>query len=292
MSNKSNPVPATSRRSARQQRLASREANRQLARAGTRGSGSGGDLGGLLLWTVVAIVVGAAVIGGAWMLTRESSGGSSLASPMAPGKTTPASIPSAGRTLGNPDAPVTIDLYSDFRCTGCFAFAMDLEPGVVKDYVATGKAKLVYHDFIVIDGGGNTESRDAANAARCAADQGKFWLFHDWLYANQSARELPGYFTLDRLVYMGKAAGLNMATFEPCVREGKHVGEVTAEQAGAPAGISSTPTIFIDGNKVENSVDPRYLPTAADLKTAIEAALNPTASPSASASASATASPS
>ena len=115
---------------------------------------------------MLAVVIGAVVIGGAFLLTQKPSA-DNLPSPIVPGRTTPTDIASSGRVLGDPNAPVTIDLYSDFRCTGCFAFAMEIEPDVVKNYVATGKAKLVYHDFIVIDRGGNTESRDAANAA-CA----------------------------------------------------------------------------------------------------------------------------
>jgi protein-disulfide isomerase len=293
MSNKSRPAPPTSRRSARQQRLASREANRQLARAGTRGSGGAFDLGGILLWTVLAGVVGIVIIGGAFVLTQTPSA-TSLPSPMAPVKTTPPDIASSGQVLGDPNAPATVDVYSDFRCTGCFAFAMEIEPNIVKDYVATGKAKLVYHDYVIIDHlTGGTESRDAANAALCAADQGKFWLFHDWLFTNQSAQEKNGYMTIDRLLYMGKAAGLNMATFEPCVRQGSHLDQVAAEESAAPSGVSSTPTIFVNGTKVENPNGANYIPTYDDIKAAIEGVLNPSASasPSASAEASSSASP-
>jgi len=66
-------APPTSRRSARQQRLANREANRALTRAGTSGS-SGGGFGGIMLWTAIAIVIGAVVIGGAFVLTNKSGG--------------------------------------------------------------------------------------------------------------------------------------------------------------------------------------------------------------------------
>jgi protein-disulfide isomerase len=280
-------APPTARRSARQQRLAHREANRQLARAGTRGS-SGGDLRTLGLWTLAAVVVGAVVIGGAWLLTRTpNASGQPI---IAPGVTTPPDIPASGRTLGNPSAPVTIDVYSDFRCTGCFAFAVELEPQLVSKYVQPGKAKMVYHDFITIDSGGVTESRDAANAALCASDQGKFWLYHDWLFANQSAQEAPGYFTIDRLIKIGQAAGLDMSSFEPCVRNGTHLSEIQAAIKAAPSGISSTPTIFVNGKVVVNSVSDQYIPTIDDLSKAIDAILNPSPSPSASASASASAS--
>ncbi|MGD0020242.1 MAG: thioredoxin domain-containing protein [Candidatus Limnocylindrales bacterium] len=277
-------APPTSRRSARQQRLANREANRALARAGTSGS-SGGGLGTLMLWTAIAVVIGAVVIGGAYLLTSKSSNATALGSPIAPHVVTPTNIPVNGRTLGSADAKVTIDAWEDFRCTACFDFTMDVEPKLVDNYIKTGKAKLVYHDLIVIDNGSVTESRDAANAALCANDQGKFWPFHDWLFTNQSPREAPGAFTLDRLVEIGASAGLDKTAFEPCVRNGTHLAEVAAEQGAAPSDASGTPAVYVNGKIVTNA-------TYDNVAAAIDAVLNPASpSPSASAAASATAAP-
>jgi protein-disulfide isomerase len=274
-------APPTSRRSARQQRLASREANRRLTRAGSSG-GSGGGFGGIMLWTVVALVVGVVVVGGALLLTNQSSAPSSVPSPFAPHVTTPPDIASSGRTLGKADAPVKVDLWEDYRCTACFVFTMEVEPKIVDTYVKTGKVQLIYHDLIVIDDNPpvSTESRDAANAALCASDQGKFWPYHDWLFTNQSAAEKPGFFTLDRLVLLGKDAGLDMAKFEPCVRDGAHLADVAAEQKVIPSGSQGTPTILVNGKL---TADFSYATIAA----AIDGALNPSPSPAASASASA-----
>ncbi len=278
------------RRSARQQRLAQRASHRELARAGTR-PGGGGDLRTLLLWTLAAVGIGAVVIVGALLLTQQKTD-AKVANIMAPGVTTPADVPFQGRTLGKADAPVTIDLWSDFRCTGCFAFAMEIEPGVVKDLVATGKAKLVYHDLVVIDSyqSGNTESRDAANAGLCAADQGKFWPYHDWLFANQSPDEAPGFFTLDRLVAIAKMGGsklgLDMTKFEPCVRSGTHLTDVANEQTAFGTGTKTSPTIYVNGKLVQNSKNAQAIPTVDDIKNAVTAALNPSPSPSAGSSAS------
>ena len=287
-------APPTSRRSARQQRLANREANRSLARAGTSGS-AGGGMGQILLWTAAAIVVGAVVIGGAFLLTQKP-GTSSVPNPITPGVLTPADITQNGTMLGLPDAKVTIDLWSDFRCTACFYVAVgsDVESKLVDTYVRTGKAKLVYHDLLVTDSNdGTTESRDAANAALCASDQGKFWLMHDWLFANQSASESPGYFTLDRLTQIGQLAGMDMTKFKPCVEQGSHLDQVKAEldqfRAAAPNAPLSTPTVIVGGVLVTS-------PTVyANVAAAIDAALtgaSPSASASASASVAASASPS
>jgi protein-disulfide isomerase len=172
-----------------------------------------------------------------------------------PANTTPASIPAQGRTLGNASAPVTIDLYGDFRCSACFQFTEGGTAAAINDQlVATGKAKLVWHDFTVIDLMDKTHaSRDAANAAWCAADQNKFWVMHDWLYANQSPTEAPDAFTTGRLLAIGEAAGLDMATFAPCVQSGTHDKDIAAEQSSLPAAVAGhgTPSVLVNGVYVD-----------------------------------------
>ena len=286
-------APPTSRRSARQQRLANREANRALTKAGTHGSSGGSHM--LLIGSTVAIVAVMAIIAGVWFLTRPAPFSEA---PIAPGLVTPSGIPSNSTTLGQANAPVTIDLYGDFRCSACFNFTADQEPKLEQNYVSTGKAKLVWHDLITIDTQGVTESRDAANAALCATDQGKFWTLHDWLFANQSADESPGAFTQDRLLTIGKNAGLDTAKYDPCVQQGSHLSAIQAEQTSKPAGITGTPAIFVNGKEIQGPVNPNTgQPTVPDYPTiaaAIDGVLNPSASPGASGSVnpSASASPS
>ena len=159
------------------------------------------------------------------------------------------------------------------------------------NYVATGKARLVWHDFLTIDDrDGATASRDAANAAWCAADQGKFWVMHDWLYANQSPTEDAAAFTLSRLSDIGKAAGLDMATYQPCLDQGTHDAAIAAEQTATPAQVTATPSILVNGKFVAGA-DANSWPTYDLIKAAIDAALASPA-PSASAGASGSAAPS
>ena len=282
-------VPPTSRRSARQQRLASREANRALARAGTHGSS--GSSGPLLMYTVIAVAIAAIVIGGALILTNQSKPATqSLTAPNPPvgSANTPKSIPASGLTLGNADAKHTIDVYEDFQCPYCRDFTVDSEPQIVANYVATGKAKLVWHDKVIIDSGvGGTESLDAANAARCAEDQGMFWPYHDWLYANQYT-EGSGAFTKDRLKTIGQLAGVpDLTKFNSCVDSGTHNDEV--KSASAASTYTSTPTIVVDGTPTSGF---DYATVAAALDKALGVTPSPSAGSSASASAGATASPS
>lgn len=261
------PVPPTSRPAGQR---------RSTSRTGPAGRG----VRTLIVWTVVAVIVGAVVIAAAVILTKPSGDDIASSRPIAPSVVTPSDIAASGRTLGNPDAKVTIDVYEDFRCTGCSAFRTEIEPTLEAQYVMTGKARIVIHDFLTIDRGGSTESRDAANAALCAADQGKFWTMHDWLFANQSPGELPGYFTPDRLVAIGQAASMDMSTFEPCVRSGTHDREVQAEQTAARSTISYTPSIFVNGTLVVNPDDSRAIPTAEQIGAAIDRGLNLSPGPS------------
>ena len=276
-------VPPTSRRSARQQRLASREANRALARAGTHGSS--GSNGPLMMYTIIAVAIAAIVIAGAFILTNQSKATQPLGSPNAPvgSALTSKSIPANGFTLGNADAKNTLDVYSDFQCPYCRDFAVDTEPQVVANYVATGKAKIVWHDLVIIDKNvGGTESLDAANAARCASDQGMFWPYHDWLYTNQYS-EASGAFSKDRLKSIGQLAGIaDLTKFNSCVDGGTHNSDITDQSVAS--GYTSTPTIVLNGT-VLSGFD------YGTIQAALDKALGVTASPSVGASASSSSTP-
>jgi protein-disulfide isomerase len=271
--------PPTSRRSARQQRLANREANRALARASTRGStGSGGSL---LLYSVVAVVIAVVVIGAAFYLTGQGKARQPLVAPNAPvgSAVTPTSIHMDGRTLGDPAAKHTLDVYEDFQCPHCRDFTVDDEPQIVANYVKTGRIKIVFHDLLVIDAlAGGTESLDAANADWCAQDQNLFWPYHDWLFANQYS-EGSGAFTKDRLKTIGQLAKIpNLSTFNSCVDNGTHNSDIQAEQTGAPPPLNtqpSTPTLILDGTPTTNY-------DYATVSAALDAKLGITPSPSVS----------
>jgi protein-disulfide isomerase len=204
------------------------------------------------LITIGAVIVGVLIV--AFVMVQQLSKqppASSTAELVTPGNTTPPTIPFNGRTLGQADAPATVDIYGDFRCSACYYFTeAGTEDQLIANDIATGRAKLVWHDYLTIDQDGSNASRDAANAAWCAADQGKFWTMHDWLYANQSPTEAPDAFTIDRLLKIGQAAGMDMSTFTPCVQNGTHDQEIAAEQSSAPAQVTGTPTVFVNGQLV------------------------------------------
>jgi protein-disulfide isomerase len=242
---------------------------------GKRGTGPNRTL----LFTIGAVVVGVLIVAFvAWKQLGSTPANGANDPIITPGHVTLATIPTDGRTLGQASAPVTIDLYGDFRCSQCYTFTVGgTAEQINSQLVATGKAKIVWHDYTVIDlNQKNNASRDAANAAMCAADQGKFWVMHDWLYANQSPAELPDAFSLDRLVKIGQAAGLDMAKFEPCVRNGTHNAEIAAEQTKLPGNVTGTPALLIGGQLLTPSIDA--------VTKAVDAATHGSASPAPSAS--------
>jgi protein-disulfide isomerase len=196
----------------------------------------------LVLATIAALAVGALLVGALLLANRPTGNGAEIA---------PAEVavaPAAllhGRSEGDPNAPVTLDLWADFQCPVCDRFATDMEPLLRTTSINDGTVRLVYHDLAFI----GQESVDAASAARIAdALGGKFWAYHDLLFANQGARENGGAFTRDRLADMAATLGLDRAAFLTAMDDPQYAAAVAAEtNAGAAAGIAQTPTLVIDG---------------------------------------------
>jgi protein-disulfide isomerase len=115
--------------------------------------------------------------------------------------------------------------------------------------VAKGQLRLNFHDYAFI----GQESLDAASAARCAGEQGRFWDYQDWLFANQNG-ENKGWLTRDRLVAIAAGVGLDRAAWATCYDGGAQRPAVTAEtQLGVGAGVTRTPTLVLDGTVIDVS---------------------------------------
>ncbi len=171
----------------------------------------------------------------------------------------------SGNSMGDPNAPVKLVVYADFQCPACGNWTKENEPGIIAKYVATGKVYLTYTPFSFIDDNGpGTESKDAAAAAFCAGDQGKFWQYHDILYANQTGENV-GDFTAPRLAAFAQALGLNMSQFNTCFDSGKYKNQVLQDKAAGNAlGVNSTPSFAIDGKLVVIQSSYNELDTALD----------------------------
>lgn len=153
-----------------------------------------------------------------------------------------------GNHLGDPNAPVKVDIYEDFRCSACKNYSENLEPDFIHKYVETGKVYYTYVFYLVVDDiDGNDASHRAANAALCAAAQNKFWPYHDTLYANQ-VTEAPEIFTDSRLAQMAQNVGLDMAAFNQCYQARKFNSEVEKSiQTAQALTIHGTPSVVVNG---------------------------------------------
>lgn len=167
---------------------------------------------------------------------------------------TPAALPQAdGLSVGDPNAPVTIDVFEDFQCPACQFFTESIETLVIENLVATGRARYVFHNYPFLDGNGagsNGESDQAANASMCANEQGKFWEMHSILYANLEG-ENRGAFSDRRLQAMAESIGLDMDAFNACFDANKYEEDIQADfDLGEQMGVSGTPTVFVSGVRV------------------------------------------
>jgi len=143
---------------------------------------------------------------------------------------------------GDPDAPITVTEYSDFQCPYCKRFADQTERRLIETYVATGKVRFVYRPFGSLIG---PESGTAAQAAYCAGDQGQFWQFHDFLFANHTGENVGDY-TTRKLEAMAETLNLDMNAFTSCVSSGKYADQVLQDgKDGVAAGVKATPSFII-----------------------------------------------
>ena len=155
--------------------------------------------------------------------------------------------------LGSKDAPVTIVEFGDYQCPFCARFFAETEEQIRKEYIETGKAKMVYKDFAFL----GPESYAAAQAAECAKDQGKYWLYHDALYREEIAdnQENNGNLSSERLKELALEIGLNQSEFSSCFDSKKYETEVNDDYAEAQGlGVKATPTVFINDQKFEGAL--------------------------------------
>lgn len=149
-------------------------------------------------------------------------------------------------SMGDPNAPIVIEEFSDFQCPFCERFHEQTEPLLRQYYIDTGQVRFVYRsmgNWVSRNiGGGRTESQDAALAAYCAGEQNKFWDLHAYLFANVLGEDV-GSFTDKRITAIAeKVEGLDMAQFQSCYDSGKYEDRVQQDMAdGMAANINGTP---------------------------------------------------
>lgn len=148
-------------------------------------------------------------------------------------------VAAADPVRGDQSASVTIVEFSDYQCPFCAR----VNPTLAKVRETYGsKVRIVFKDFPLPN---HAQAPKAAEAAHCAAEQGKYWEMHDAMFANQRALEVPA------LKQAAAALGLNAPVFDQCLDSGKHGATVTAGMGqGERLGVNSTPTLYINGRPI------------------------------------------
>ena len=145
---------------------------------------------------------------------------------------------------GDPNAKVKIVEFADFRCPFCEQFYKESENQIINDYVKTGKAVFYFRHFAFL----GPASVVAANAAECANEQGKFWEMHNYFYSNQPPESDTSIYTVDKLTGIAGTLGMDTNKFSSCLTANTYQKNVDKDQSeGQTAGVSGTPTMFING---------------------------------------------
>jgi protein-disulfide isomerase len=152
--------------------------------------------------------------------------------------------------LGNANASVKLVEFSDFECPYCTGFYKLQERGILKDYINTGRVALYYRDLPLRI---HDKAEDAALAARCANEQGKFWEMHNILFdKNDEWSVIQERYIGDKFKSYAASLGLDNATFGGCYDGLKYATDIDGDRKeAAAAGITLTPTFAIIVQKAQ-----------------------------------------
>lgn len=146
--------------------------------------------------------------------------------------------------LGSPSAPVTIVEFGDYQCPFCQKWNVQTKPTIVKNLIETGKANLIYVDLAII----GPDSIKAHAGSYCADEQGLYWQYHDYVYANQG-HENNGWANSKNLkLLVSGIDGMDTDSFAQCLDSGKYEQRVKDnKKIATDAGARSTPSFVVVG---------------------------------------------
>lgn len=178
---------------------------------------------------------------------------------------------SAAYTKGDPKASVKLVQYSDFLCPSCSQVSLGIMPEIEKKFVDTGKVFFEFRPMAFIAAGSQT----AAEGAYCAADQGKFWEYHDAAYQavwqgyfskGVDPSQVPLY-SQAGVTEIAKRAGLDETSMSMCLSDGTHTKAVREyTQKAQQAGVRGTPYFEVNGRAIQG------VPTLDILEASLQAA--------------------
>lgn len=248
------------KRTARERLQEQREKEKTRARRRRQGIVAGSVV------VVLAIAGGIAV----WASSAGDNGSKSANEVAVPKQASGGKRPAV--PVGAAGAPSTLTVWEDFRCPACQQFETGFRP-VIHELVDSGQLKNEYHLVTIIDGNsGGKGSLNAANAALCAQDAGRFRDYHDVLYANQPPETQDKFADKKYLLQLaGKVKGLVTPAFTACVNDGRYDRFAQkSNDAFATSGYRGTPTVLLNGKDLAQEKGGRFTP--ADLKKMVQEA--------------------
>ena len=146
--------------------------------------------------------------------------------------------------LGSEDAQVTIIEFGDYQCPFCKRWNENTKPLIELNYINTGKANMVFVDLAII----GPDSKDVHAGSYCAEEQGLYWEYHDYMYANQG-HENDGWAKAENIKkLMPGLEGIDTKSFDECIESKKYEGRVNENYIEASrTGANSTPSFLIMG---------------------------------------------
>jgi len=143
--------------------------------------------------------------------------------------------------LGNPNASITLVEFGDYQCHYCHVFFESIEGKIMKNYIETGKVKMIFKDYNII----GKDSVKASQGAHCANDQGLFWEYHDILYSNWTG-ENNGWASGANLANYAQDIGLEMNQWTDCMSQQKHSKTILDSNEDAKKlQLTGTPAFFV-----------------------------------------------
>lgn len=154
--------------------------------------------------------------------------------------------------LGQPDAPVEIAVFEDFKCPACAFFDENVLPQVERELIGTGQARMYFVNYPFL----GPDSTTAAIASECAyrQDEAAFWTFKTYIFRSQGD-ETQEWATPARLAEIARdnVPGLDADELRTCTEEERHADVVQADrELGNRVGVQGTPTVFVDGVALED----------------------------------------
>ncbi|MDQ0377084.1 DsbA family protein [Amycolatopsis thermophila] len=237
-----------------------RQQQSAASRAVTQARGGGGPSRKTIVSVIAVVVLAAVVIGG--VIWTNASKNKTEGTTIAP-QTSSAALDTADErqgavvVSGKADAKVKLDIWADFLCPYCGQL-QQRSGQQIEQQIQAGNVQVTYHMIPLLNDKSDPPgySLDSANAALCAADQGKFTPFHDSLFASQPEEGKRGY-DKAQLIKLGQDLGITAPEFAACVNAGTYDDQLNAALAGVrkDPSFQGTPTVLHNGQMVNWTQD-------------------------------------